>query len=135
MALACFFISNSTFCFSQVGTVIKPELVVQTGHNGFVTCIDFSQDGNYLVSGGVDRKIIVWDIDSKLQYRQLFGHTQSISCLKYSIIGKQIYAGSNDRTVSCWNVFDGGNIILPPYKYENNKYIDSINIMHNVFKL
>ena len=34
-------------------------------HTNAVTTIDFSSDGNYLVSGGKDHSLIIWDVKKK----------------------------------------------------------------------
>ncbi len=43
----------------------KPELVVrQEAHIGYPTLTAFSSDGRYLLSGGDDRRLVLWDINS-----------------------------------------------------------------------
>lgn len=43
----------------------KPELVVrQEAHIGYPTVTAFSSDGHYLLSGGDDRRLVLWDIPS-----------------------------------------------------------------------
>jgi WD40 repeat protein len=32
------------------------------GHNGAIYCLDFSKDGNYLITGSTDKSVIIWDL-------------------------------------------------------------------------
>jgi WD40 repeat protein len=35
-----------------------------TGHSGMVICLNFSNDGKYLATGGIDGKAIVWNVET-----------------------------------------------------------------------
>jgi WD40 repeat protein len=44
------------------------------GHSNIVYSVAFSNDGKYLVSGGWDRLVKLWDIDSHTNVTDLEGH-------------------------------------------------------------
>ena len=54
----------------------RPELVFQSGHNSRVNCAVFSPDGRWLISGGGDNTIRLWDTTSGAELRAFLGHTQ-----------------------------------------------------------
>jgi WD40 repeat protein len=49
-------------CISKVLAQSPPELVLQTGHAGFVDQLEFSASGRVLLSHGIDGSIRVWDL-------------------------------------------------------------------------
>ena len=48
------------------------EVEIQLGHTDFITHTAFSPDNKYLVSGGLDKRIIIWDIQTGLQLKAFF---------------------------------------------------------------
>jgi WD40 repeat protein len=32
------------------------------GHDDAIDCLDFSKDGNYLITGSRDKSVIIWDL-------------------------------------------------------------------------
>jgi WD40 repeat protein len=87
--------------------VIKPELVLQTGHTLKVNCVVFGPDGRWLASGGADNSIKIWDVSSARELRPLAGHTGWVKALAVSRDGKWLASGSNDRSVRVWDVVFG----------------------------
>ncbi|KAM3130115.1 hypothetical protein pb186bvf_017821 [Paramecium bursaria] len=49
------------------------------GHNSQINCIDVSQDGKYLVSGGADSLIIIYDVKSCNKISTLIGHRTEVN--------------------------------------------------------
>lgn len=59
------FLLCALFLFPLLSPAQKPELVVrQEAHIGYPTVTTFSSGGHYLLSGGDDRRLVLWDIIS-----------------------------------------------------------------------
>jgi WD40 repeat protein len=68
-------------------------------------------DGKQLFSGGADKAIKVWDLESGKIIRTLSGHSGAIMSLALDRDGKRLYSGSSDRTIRAWDL-DSGETIL-----------------------
>jgi WD40 repeat protein len=75
------------------------------GHGGDVTCVAFSPDGKYVVSGATGEKnnLILWDVHAKKQKYAFDGHIKDVTCVAFSPDGNYIASGSADRTVRLWD--------------------------------
>jgi WD40 repeat protein len=51
----------------------KPELLVQTGHDWSVLAVSLSPDGRWLASGGKDSLLLIWNVATGQQVRNLGG--------------------------------------------------------------
>ncbi|KZS87993.1 WD40 repeat-like protein [Sistotremastrum niveocremeum HHB9708] len=78
---------------------IREEVQNAAGHTDEVLCLAVSSDGKYLVSGGKDRKIGVWDVENESWIRAFTGHRDIISGITFRKGTHQIYTSSYDRTL------------------------------------
>ncbi|KAG6333593.1 hypothetical protein ID866_5493 [Astraeus odoratus] len=69
------------------------------GHSDEILALAVSSDGQYLASGGKDKKICIWDPVKDLWVKNFGGHKDLISSLTFRKGTKQLYSGSFDRTV------------------------------------
>ena len=97
------------------------------GHNGRVTSLAVSTDANgnpLLISGGQDRKLIVWDLDLEREANEnavleaadqanvivgrpkksLQGHKHFISKVEFHEKGQHVISSSWDRTMRLWDL-------------------------------
>ncbi|KAJ8522076.1 hypothetical protein ONZ45_g1263 [Pleurotus djamor] len=76
------------------------------GHTDEVLALSMSSDGMYLVSGGKDNRVVVWDAEKGEWIKCFIGpmcHRDTVSSLAFRKGTHQLYTGSFDRTLK---VFD-----------------------------
>jgi WD40 repeat protein len=72
------------------------------GHKGWVYTIEICGDRMY--SGGDDRSIIIWNIESTKMLEQLTGHENGVTSIGFA--AGDLYTGSFDHNVICWDLND-----------------------------
>jgi WD40 repeat protein len=96
------------------------ELKQLKGHFGYVASLDFTFDGKYLVSGGHDRTIRLWNMSSASTDYVLQGHSDMVVDVACSANGKIASAGSWDQTARLWDIENKNTI------YILNKHTDTV---------
>ena len=90
------------------------------GHLSPITDLDFSPDGERLVScsgeltnsnkaslSRGDTTIQVWDVESGKNYATFAGHNEAVRAVSFSPCGLFIASASEDRTIRLWEVHSG----------------------------
>ena len=91
----------------QVGLErLEPQQI----HRDDVVSIDFSPNGNFLVSGSKDSTIKIWDLQGYTIIRSLKGHSSAISQVLYSPNGEFIASVSVDGTIIVWDMNERGSL-------------------------
>ncbi len=88
----------------------NPELKSLKGHGNNVMCVAFSPDGGKVISGGMDKSAIVWDVTGGKQLFAISGHTDYILSAAFSPDGKFILTGSQDHTARLWDAATGAEV-------------------------
>lgn len=72
-------------------------------HGSSVTAVKFNMKGTFLVSGGLDRLIKIWNLQGDC-LKTLGEHQRYINCIAINLDSTIIASGSNDKTVHIWDV-------------------------------
>lgn len=90
---------------SKAGAVqSRPELVTQTGHNSSVSAIVFDPKNQWIATGSIDNKVIIWEATTGRELRTLQGHEGAIRAIAGSQDGRLLASAGNDKIVKIWDV-------------------------------
>ncbi|KAK0109411.1 pre-rRNA processing protein [Cadophora gregata] len=74
------------------------------GHVDTILTVTASQDGKFVVTGGKDRRIVVWDAATLKCLRVFSQHRDSVYGLAFRRGTNQLYSASKDRTIKIWSL-------------------------------
>jgi len=77
---------------------------VLSGHTIGVTSVTFSSDGKLLVSGGGDKTVKLWDVQTGGVVKTFHGHTKDVFSVSISADCTMIASGSEDKTIHLWDI-------------------------------
>ncbi|KAK5581981.1 hypothetical protein RB653_003562 [Dictyostelium firmibasis] len=81
----------------------KDELK-RKSYQGKILAMALSFDGKYLVTGGEEKLIKVWDTEIMEVVETFKGHKDVITALTFRKGTYTLYSGSNDRTIKIWDL-------------------------------
>jgi len=93
------------FCrerFTKCKSLYRKDLL---GHFGCVNAVDFSRDGQWLVSGGDDRRVLLWNVNKVTRkghtatHQMKTEHLSNIFCTIFDNETKHIFSAGNDEDV------------------------------------
>ena len=71
-------------------------------HSGEVRAVAITSDSKYIVSGGDDSTVRIWNLQEKTQEAVLKGHTSEVRTVVIGSGNKYIVSGGHDSTVRIW---------------------------------
>lgn len=86
------------------GDVCKARERSYKRHTGRILAVAASPDGKYVVTGGEDKKIIVYDSNTLKTIKVLTHHRDAVTGLVFRRGTNQLYSCSKDRTVKVWSL-------------------------------
>lgn len=76
-------------------------------HDKDVYTVRFHARGNAIVSAGYDRRIRLYDAETRTVLKTLDGHRSAVSSVALNTRGNLIISGSKDNTIKFWDVMSG----------------------------
>lgn len=86
------------------GNRSKSKDTTYQGHTDIILTVAASQDGKFVVTGGKDRKIIVWDTETLKILRIFSHHRDAVTGLSFRRGTNQLFSSSKDRTIKTWSL-------------------------------
>ena len=84
-----------TFKNPQIHTLFR-------GHSGFISDVQFSADGNQLLTSGWDQKVILWDITGR-KIKELLGHKSRVHYISF-LSGDFAVSADEDGRINYWYI-------------------------------
>ena len=72
------------------------------GHKESVIALEYTPDGTELISGGVDKTVILWEVTTGHMIRVFQGHLDQVNTVAYCPQFSLLVSGSNDKSVLLW---------------------------------
>jgi WD repeat-containing protein 61 len=96
------------------------------GHEGTVFCIAFSPCGKFLLSGGKDATLRIWELASGKEINKINAHWFHIHSMAFSPDGTKLVSSSLDKTIRVWG-WDNMNLIKVIDRAKYNAHTNSVN--------
>ncbi|MCU0481984.1 MAG: hypothetical protein MUE54_12365, partial [Anaerolineae bacterium] len=113
-ALTLFVVLLSFPLFSQESTPSDGRLTLireLTGFASTVNSIVFTPNGKYIIAGGEDTSLRVWDVETGVQQQELFPHNTYIKDVAISPDGTRLVTASWDRQIIIYLVGEDGFLV------------------------
>ncbi|KAL2157570.1 hypothetical protein VTH06DRAFT_5948 [Thermothelomyces fergusii] len=90
-------------CFARSNPSRAKDKTYQ-GHVGMPLTVRASQDGKYVVTGGADRRLVVYNAADLKPIRAFTQHRDAVTGLAFRRGTNQLFSCSRDRTVKVWSL-------------------------------
>lgn len=79
-------------------------IMKQQGHSSEMNCMAYSPDGQFIVTGGEDAKVKVWNVNNGFSFVTFSEHTSAVTALEFSNSKKFVVSASLDGTVRAYDL-------------------------------
>lgn len=85
------------------------------GHTSSILSVAVSPSGQFVATGGADKRIIIWDAENLVPLKTFSQHRDAVSSLKFTRAissmssGEQLFSASLDRTIKTWSLSPGAH--------------------------
>ena len=92
--------------------LLDKKRVTVAGRDVSFSAEAFSADGSRAVSGGNDRVVVIWELESGKQLRRCVGHANAVIRVAFSADGLQVFSASSqyekiDKALRAWDAASG----------------------------
>ncbi|GBU28314.1 hypothetical protein R84B8_01872 [Treponema sp. R8-4-B8] len=91
-------------------TATGQEVKTFLGHTGTITSAAFSFDGQFIISGSVDKTVKLWNVETGEEIKTFSGYNASVTSVAFSPDEKTIFSSSGSNTIKFWNAVTGNEI-------------------------
>ncbi|XP_069846688.1 protein NEDD1 [Dipodomys merriami] len=108
----------------------KPVPLLELAEGQKQTCVDLNSSSMYLVSGGLNSTVNIWDLKSKRIHRSLKDHKDEVTCVTYNWNDCYIASGSLSGEIILHSVTT--NISSTPFGHGSNQSVR--HLKYSLFK-
>ncbi len=106
---------------SKLMTSEHPNAVLE-GHLKYVLAGDISSNQQILASGGGDKALNLWNIQSRELIGRMTGHTSDIEAIAFTPDNKFIISTSEDKSIRVWSVDNREELVRMFFKKDTDKF-------------
>ncbi|KAJ3016699.1 hypothetical protein HKX48_003903 [Thoreauomyces humboldtii] len=79
-------------------------ILKQQGHHHDMSCLSYSQDGQFVATGGDDGKIKLWNTQTGFCFVTFNDHTAGVNSLEFAKQGQIVFSASLDGTIRAFDL-------------------------------
>lgn len=103
---------------------------IRKAHDNSVFSLRYSPDGRFLISGGRDAQLRIWDIWNDFQeIRTVPAHWFTINAITYHPEGKWLATGSRDKTIKIWDA-ESFELLKVIESARDQGHVNSVNSLY-----
>ncbi len=92
------------FLFNLFKGHLKPKIFKNDDRSEAITAIECNPTHNFILTGSVDGKVQLLDVNKNIITKTLEGHSDSITAAAFNPTTMQVLTGSEDRTARQWDL-------------------------------